>query len=334
MRADAHYVDQLSGRSSTQTIHLLNARTLATFKTGAASPPEALVASIRRHNVLQPLLVQRHGGRYKVIDGRKRLAAAMAAGLDEVPCLLHDVEDTDAAALAEAANVAGREQSATASARTGASAFGDDLAESLAAVSGATNLLSRSSGSLSRLAALNLVNAETWRAECLLDSTRLVDGKRRVASSLSSPVRVVEAVGRHMTAEARLRSAHVEVRAVDVPAATQIYSDEELVVKALSLLAISTLMWLENVPEARITVRVALRGTRSVAFEVFQDAVAIPTAWFSTLTTPTEQVTGAPAAAWMLGARQIAEALGGQVSVSAAGATGTVMSLALPTAKE
>jgi hypothetical protein len=137
-----------------------------------------------------------------------------------------------------------------------------------------------------------------------------------------------------MTAEARLRSAHVEVRAVDVPAATQIYSDEELVVKALSLLAISTLMWLENVPEARITVRVALRGTRSVAFEVFQDAVAIPTAWFSTLTTPTEQVTGAPAAAWMLGARQIAEALGGQVSVSAAGATGTVMSLALPTAKE
>jgi hypothetical protein len=127
----------------------------------------------------------------------------------------------------------------------------------------------------------------------------------------------------------------VEVRAVDVPAATQIYSDEDLVVKALSLLAISTLMWLENVPDARITVRVALRGTRSVALEVFQDAVAIPTAWFSTLTAPTDQVTGAvPAAAWMLGARQIAEALGGQVSVSAAGATGTVMSLTLPIAKE
>jgi signal transduction histidine kinase len=36
----------------------------------------------------------------------------------------------------------------------------------------------------------------------------------------------------------------------------------------------------------------------------------------------------------MLGARQIAEALGGQVSVSAAGATGTVMSLTLPIAKE
>jgi len=332
MRADAHYVDQLTGRSSTQTIHLLSAKTLATPKAGTTSPPEALVASIRRHNVLQPLLVQRHGGRYRIIDGQKRLAAAVAAGVDEVPCLLHDVEDNEAAALAEAANVSVREQP-VAPARPTTPTFGDDVADALAEVARAADLLSRSGDSLTRLAALNLINAEMWRAECLLEGARLLDGKRRVTSSLASPVRIVEAVRRHMVAESRLRSTPVEARTIDVPAATQIYSDEELVVRTLSLLVLSTLAWLEGVPDARVTVRVALRGNRSVAFEVFQDAVLVP-AWFSTITSASDYVGDVPAAVWLLGARQIAEALNAQISIASAGATGTIMGLTLPVAKE
>jgi ParB-like nuclease domain len=332
MRADAHYVDQLSGRSSTQTIHLLNTKTLTSSNTGTTSPPEVLVASIRRHNVLQPLLVQRHGGRYRIIDGQKRLAAAVAAGVDEVPCLLHDVEDSEAAALSEAANVGARAQPG-APTRASTPAFGDDVAEALADVSRAADLLSRSGGSLTRLAALNLINAEMWRAECLLEGARLLDGKRRVTNSLASPVRIVETVRRHLTAEARLRSTQIEGRTSDVPAATQIYSDEELVVRALSLLALSTLAWLEGAPDTRVTVRVALRGNRSVAFEVFQDSVLVP-AWFSTITSEADYVGDVPAAVWLLGARQIAEALNAQISITSAGATGTIMGLTLPVAKE
>ena len=50
--------------------------------------PEAslqeLAEDIRQHGrVLQPLLVQMRGGRYRLIAGRKRLAAAVAAGLRE-----------------------------------------------------------------------------------------------------------------------------------------------------------------------------------------------------------------------------------------------------------
>jgi hypothetical protein len=335
MRADAHYVEQLSGRSSAQTIHLLSVKTLATSKSGSATPSDELIASIRRHNVLQPLLIQRHGGRYRVIDGQKRLAAAIAAGMEEVPCLLHDVEDVDAAALSDAVNVVSREQPPPAVSRPEAPAFGDDVAESLAAVAGAAQLLSRANGSLSRLAALNLINAEMWRAECLLDGARLADGKRRIANALASPVRIVESVSRHMAAEARLRAAHLDVRTMDVPGAARVYSDEDLVVKALSLLAMSTLIWLENVPAARITVRVASRGTRSVAFEVFQDAVAVPPAWFPTVAAGADQLAGTtPATIWVVGARQIAEALGAQLAASPAGAIGTVMSIALPMAKE
>lgn len=336
MRADTHYVDQLSGGSTSPTVHLLNVKVFTAPKAGATSPPEALVASIRRHNMLQPLLVQRHAGRYRVIDGRKRLAAAMLAGVDEVPCLLHDVDDGDAAALTEAANIFVGEPPLMAPSKSTAATFGDDVVESLAAVAGAANLLSRSSGSLSRLAALNLINAEMWRAECLLEGTRLLEGKRRVASRPTSPIRIVEAVGRHMAAEARLHAAHVELHTIDVPAVTQVYSDEDLVVRALSLLAISTLVWLENVPDARITVRAALRGVRSVAFEVFQDGVTVPATWCSTLSGSADHdARGAvPAAIWMLGARQIAEALGGHVSASVAGAVGTVMGFTLPIAKE
>jgi ParB-like chromosome segregation protein Spo0J len=290
------------------------------------------VASVKRHNVLLPLLVQRHSGRYRIIDGQKRLAAAIAAGLEEVPCLLHDVEEADAAALAEAANV--RDQPLPIPARPALPAVNDDVAESVAAVAGAAHLLSRAAGSLSRVAALNLINAETWRAECLLDSARLAEGKRRVASTTVSPFRIVEAAARHVGAEARLRSARVEVRTVDVPLATQVYTDEALLVRALSLFAISTLALLESVADAHITIRVAVRGNRAVAFEVFQDSVAAPASWFAPAAAPADGMATAPAAGWMAAARQIADALGAQVSVAPAGTAGTVATLALPSVKE
>jgi ParB family chromosome partitioning protein len=51
---------------------------------------EGLIASIREHGVLQPLVVTRHGGGYRLIAGERRLRAARAAGLSEVPVVLRD----------------------------------------------------------------------------------------------------------------------------------------------------------------------------------------------------------------------------------------------------
>src|SRR6185503_19755710 len=62
-----------------------------------------LQQSIGSVGVLQPLLVTLDAGRYRVIAGRNRLRAAMAVGLQAVPCLVHDVPGDGLESLRQAA---------------------------------------------------------------------------------------------------------------------------------------------------------------------------------------------------------------------------------------
>ena len=65
---------------------------------------EELAASIRRHGVLQPLLVSEDGpDRYLVVTGERRLRAAQRAGLETVPAVIR--EQLDSAAQLELALV-------------------------------------------------------------------------------------------------------------------------------------------------------------------------------------------------------------------------------------
>jgi ParB family chromosome partitioning protein len=50
----------------------------------------ALAQSIRKHGLLQPLLVRPAGGRYELIAGERRLRAARQAGLETVPVMVRD----------------------------------------------------------------------------------------------------------------------------------------------------------------------------------------------------------------------------------------------------
>ena len=55
---------------------------------------EELVASIKEHGILQPILVRRVGHeRYQLVAGERRFRAAQAAGLTVVPALIKEVED-------------------------------------------------------------------------------------------------------------------------------------------------------------------------------------------------------------------------------------------------
>ena len=54
---------------------------------------ESLVASVREHGILQPLVVSRHGTGYRLIAGERRLRAARAAGLSEVPVVVRDTPE-------------------------------------------------------------------------------------------------------------------------------------------------------------------------------------------------------------------------------------------------
>src|SRR3989441_8591374 len=54
-----------------------------------------LADSIRRHGLLQPLVVRRIAGRYELIAGERRLRAALRAGLERVPVLVREARAED-----------------------------------------------------------------------------------------------------------------------------------------------------------------------------------------------------------------------------------------------
>jgi ParB family chromosome partitioning protein len=61
---------------------------------------DALAGSIRRHGLLQPLVVRRVDGRYELIAGERRLRAAQRAGLETVPVILRETPAEDRLELA------------------------------------------------------------------------------------------------------------------------------------------------------------------------------------------------------------------------------------------
>jgi ParB family chromosome partitioning protein len=59
-----------------------------------------LTASIQEHGILQPLLVRPKGSLFEVIAGERRLRAAIAAGLPDVPVIILDIGDQEALEIA------------------------------------------------------------------------------------------------------------------------------------------------------------------------------------------------------------------------------------------
>lgn len=64
-----------------------------------------LAESIRQHGVLQPLSVRRVGTGYELIAGERRLRAARSAGLQEVPCIVMQMDDRESGAAALVENL-------------------------------------------------------------------------------------------------------------------------------------------------------------------------------------------------------------------------------------
>lgn len=68
-----------------------------------------LADSIRAYGILQPLTVRDRGDFYELVAGERRLRAARIAGLREVPCLVAEVGEEDAALLALIENLQRRD---------------------------------------------------------------------------------------------------------------------------------------------------------------------------------------------------------------------------------
>jgi len=66
---------------------------------------ERLADSIRRHGVLQPVVVRRAGDRYELVVGERRWRASRAAGRETLPAVVADVEPRERLHLALVENV-------------------------------------------------------------------------------------------------------------------------------------------------------------------------------------------------------------------------------------
>ncbi|QMU62013.1 MAG: ParB/RepB/Spo0J family partition protein [Gammaproteobacteria bacterium] len=61
---------------------------------------EALASSIRQQGVVQPIVVRKLGDGYELIAGERRWRASQQAGLQDIPAVIKDVNDQEAAAIA------------------------------------------------------------------------------------------------------------------------------------------------------------------------------------------------------------------------------------------
>ena len=66
---------------------------------------DELAESIRSHGVLQPLSVRRVGTYYQLIAGERRLRAAVAAGVTDVPCILMTMDERESGMTAMVENL-------------------------------------------------------------------------------------------------------------------------------------------------------------------------------------------------------------------------------------
>ncbi|HKT13522.1 MAG TPA: ParB/RepB/Spo0J family partition protein, partial [Terriglobia bacterium] len=66
---------------------------------------EELAQSIRSSGLIQPILLRPAGERYQLVAGERRWRAAAKAGLERVPAVIREIDDTEALELALAENL-------------------------------------------------------------------------------------------------------------------------------------------------------------------------------------------------------------------------------------
>lgn len=274
MRADRHYIDHMSD-SVGVPVRLIPVERLSQEEPAEPTPAaliDALTKSIAAHGVLQPLLITKRDDGYRVISGRKRLAAAMAAGLKAVPCLVHDVGEAEAAALTEAGNLGGGSPQASA-ARALPFNMADlmqELQSDLLRLERSIALLRNSSGgSVYQRTAVDLVAAQAWRSSWLAGATGFLLGgpqqSRRPRSLHSIVERVVQGF------EPELRLAGGQVRSV-VASGSSVMVDERLGELMVSSAVVCTLFVLQTVEQPLVDLRISVADD-VVTVESAQQAV-------------------------------------------------------------
>ncbi len=66
---------------------------------------DELAASIRRHGVIQPIVVRPHAGGYQIVAGERRWRAAQRAQIHEIPAIIRNFDDAETLEIALLENI-------------------------------------------------------------------------------------------------------------------------------------------------------------------------------------------------------------------------------------
>ena len=209
-----------------------------------------------------------------------------------------------------------------------AAAF-DEVARSLAAAEACVPLLAQSTGLL-RLAALDVVRAETARAGGLLQLLRFLRGDISPPMTAVSTTAVVQRVVQALESERRLRSIALTTRS-DVSDAT-CTGDETLLANTLITLLVLTFAAVNGVQNARVMLSLTVSDAGEIGLAVSQDHVSAPEAWTTRAGSQESnaEASQAVAAIALNAAHRLAREWHGRFAV-ASGEHSTILTIWLPT---
>lgn len=283
MRHDRHYVDRLI-RPASPPVRMVAVSQIDHQAHLNPSEVSHLKSSIEKHGLLQPLLVRRQNGRYRLIAGARRLTAAAAAGLSEVPCVVHEVDDWSARALAEAANLRAdapvlRPAGIEVGSERPAAGRGvpvqalSELTGHLEAIVSSLGLFARHDRPLRERVAQDLARAEAERAARLAQALAVMAETPRLSHAATGVGAVLGRVAERMRPECALSNVDVFVELPD--GEVHAWADDRLLSIALSGLVSGVHALVEEVTGA--FVRAVARAERHGVIDVEVSAVPVST---------------------------------------------------------
>jgi hypothetical protein len=332
MRNSEHYVDELIATTSMPQLRLVSIDEIEGGAIGADASLGGLIDSIQAYGVLQPLLVRRLRGRYELLAGSKRLAAAVNAGLKDVPCLVHEVDDVEARRLAEAANRHARRTDAPTNAIP---RWNNDatriVSASLNTILSTLGLFDKPDSSLRDRVAVGLIRAEALRANGLLRGLEILRNEPPLARRPIDAATLLTNVLKSTEDERGLLGLEL---AATIPGACPIRADEELVGVALSGAVDTILALMRTRRGGRLAVDLALNThANTVNLTVSEESVRMPTAswshWFDL--DWDERPGGFSAAVSLLAAKRATELHSGRLELAPTTTGGCRLTLMLPT---
>jgi hypothetical protein len=267
MRADPHYVDAVVAASSGQPVRMMPTAQIDCEPAGAAADLTQLIESIRAVGIVHPLLLRRANGRHAVVAGRKRFTVARILELPAVPCLIHEVDEAQAAVLAAADNLVVTQPATASEASTLVLAIRDVVGQHLATIRSCGDLAASGSPALAR-PVFDLIRAHAWRAARLGDALDLATGVPPRAGRERSLAAAMDEVVKGFEPESRLNGFALRGY-VRGELSTSGLNDHDIVT-GLSGAILAVLPLLEHSVRPSLLISGSAAGPSSVVLEVTQ----------------------------------------------------------------